>query len=81
MVEVVAHTSAIGAEGDVEGVWLLGVRPGGVHGDCREGVGAEESEDVEARARFLKVCEGGDGVREEDTVWDMPAGWMIEVVD
>ena len=50
-------------------------------GDCREGVGAEESEDVEVRARFLKVCEGGDGVSKEDTVGGVPAGWIIEAVD
>ena len=37
MVGGVAHTSANGAEGDVEGVWLLGVSPGGVPSDCREG--------------------------------------------
>ena len=81
MVGGVVHTSANGAEGDVEGVWLLGGSPGGVPGDCRGVIGAEESDDVEVKARFLKVCEGGDGVREEDTVWDMPAGWMVEAVD
>ena len=58
MVGGVAHTSANGAEGDEEGVSFLGVSPGGVPGDCREGVGGEESGDVEVRARFLKVCEG-----------------------
>ena len=44
-------------------------------------MGGEESGDVEVRARFFKVCEGGDGMGEEDTVWDMPAGWMVEKVD
>ena len=42
----VAHTSADGAEGDEEGIWLLGVRPGGVPGGCREGGGGDGSRDV-----------------------------------
>ena len=61
MVGGVAHTSANGAEGDEEGVGVsfLGVSPGGVPGDCREGVGGEETGVVGVRARFLKVCERG----------------------
>ena len=50
-------------------------------GGCREGGGGEGSRDVEVRARFLKAYEEGDGVREEGTVGDMPAGWVVEAVD
>ena len=32
------------------------------------------------RARFLKVYEWGDRVREEGTEGDMPAGWLVDVV-
>ena len=47
MVGEVAITSANGAEGEVEGAWILGVSPGGMPCYCRERVGAKESGDVE----------------------------------
>ena len=80
MVGGVAHTSADGAEGDEGGVWLIGVSPGGVPGGCRKGRGGGGSRDVEVRAWFLKFREGSDGVKEEGTVGDMPAGWVVEAV-
>ena len=47
----------------------------------RAEAGMEVGMYVEVRARFLKACKGSYGVREEGTVGDMPAGWVVEAVD